>query len=446
MSRQKRMVPQSFGDGDYSIVRTTVNKYPKCYFESPDANNLKPLLEEQKNPILIDIPLLCDGRGRNVIPANLYIRSKARYSPDYKTLKDYSQALLAFYRYMHIAQKSIYDVCSIKEKGVVYKFRDFLLENLKRDIEGEVEGIYSPSTARNYVLKVVDFYNFMNASRIVEFKDSAFVPFEYKIKSIQKRRSKTNNKMLSHLEKEMGSVMITTTEITKPFGKVQTVEFYKKLSPMTEDDKQIFLAAIENGFNDPKDLMLRTAVETGLRLEEFVTFPQSEVKEPNAEFVKCTIGELRNGCKTKFNKERVIEVPFDLMNQLDQYRLSKARLNARNRCLIRHNCLFLKSDGYPYQLNTLEKHFEKIRLQIQMDYPDWYYTVHALRATFATHWLYEKHAETGIPFDALMGDLANIMGHEDTSMTEKYIKYMDTRENWFKFARKQNQKASQKLY
>ena len=447
MSRQKRMVPKSFGDGDYSVVKTTVNKYPKCYFEPSDGNTLKPVLAEQRSPIFIDIPLLCDGRGRNVIPANLYIRYKARHSPDNKTLKDYSQALLAFYRYMSIENKNIYDVCSIKEKGVVYKFRDFLLNNIKRDIDGEVKGIYLPSTASSYLLKIVDYYNFMNASRIVEFKEGVFVPFEYKIKSIQKRKSKkSDNKILGHLDRSMGSLIIKTTEITRPFGQIQTVESHKKLSPMTEDDKQFFLAALNDDFSDPKDLMLRTAVETGLRLAEFVTFPQSEVRDPKAQIVKCTISELRNDCLTKSGKERTIDVHFDLMNQLELYRLSKARHKARNKCLIRHNSLFLKSNGYPYQPNTLEKHFEKIRLQIQEEHPDWYYTIHDLRSTFATHWLYDEHVETGKPFDTLLGDLAELMGHEDTSMTEKYIKYMNTKENWFKFARRQNQKASENFH
>ncbi|MGZ7283801.1 hypothetical protein ACXWQD_10090, partial [Streptococcus pyogenes] len=76
-------------------------------------------------------------------------------------LKDYAQALLAFYRYMSIDGLNIYDVGSEKENGVVYKFRDFLLENVKREVDGEIQGIYAPSTASSYILKVVDFYNFL---------------------------------------------------------------------------------------------------------------------------------------------------------------------------------------------------------------------------------------------------------------------------------------------
>ncbi|ELA7286606.1 site-specific integrase [Vibrio parahaemolyticus] len=445
MSKQKRMVPQSFGEGDYSIVRTIVKKYPKCLFEAEEKNKRKAIIIKQEEPVLLYIPLLCDGRGRNVIPANLYIRSKARFSSDEKTLKDYAQALLAFYRYMSIYGFNIYDVGSEKENGVVYKFRDFLLENLKREVDGELQGIYAPSTASSYILKVVDFYNFMNASKIVEFSDS-FIPFEYKTKSIQKRNSvRRNNRKLGHLERDINKIVVNTTELTKPFGKKQAVAPHKKLTPMTEDDKAIFIEALGDDFSEPKNLMLKLAVESGLRLEEFVTFPLSEVKAPQADIVKCTIGEVRNGCRTKFNKERTIEVPYEIMNELNQYRLSVARNNARNKSLVPHNCLFVKSDGYPYSTNTLEKHFEEIRLKIRKIYPRWYYTVQDLRATFATHWLYSKHLETGMPFDALMEDLKELMGHVDTSTTDKYVKYMNTQENWFKFARLQNKLASKHL-
>lgn len=444
MSRHVRLVAQSFGGGDYSIVRTSVNKYPKCVFEVDESacNKVNAIVIKPEKPVLIDIPLLCDGSGRNVIPANLYIRHKAKFSPDPKTLKDYAQALLAFYRYMSLLGKNIYDVGSEKENGVVYQFRDFLLENVKREVNGVIQGIYAPSTATSYVLKIVDFYNFLNASRIVRFSDN-FVPFEFKIKSISKRRSRgSDNRKLGHLENNMDDLFVKTTELTKPFGTKQVVESHKQLSPMTEEDKTIFLEVLGEGISDPKNLMLKLAVETGLRLEEFVSFPESEIADPRSEIVKCTISEIRNGCLTKFNKERTIDAPFELMNDLNQYRLSVGRSNARNKCWMNHNYLFVKPNGYPYSTNTLEKHFDKIRSKIHNSHPDWYYTVHDLRATFATHWLYNKHIETGLLFDTLLEDLKDIMGHKDTSSTKKYVMFMNVQENWFKFARSQNDFAT----
>ncbi|WP_274020565.1 tyrosine-type recombinase/integrase [Vibrio parahaemolyticus] len=445
MAKKIRSISKSFGNGDYSIVRTTVDKYPKCFFRKDENDlNLQPNLTKSQYPILIEIPLLCDGRGRNVIPANLFLRFKAKPHSDYKTLKDYAQALLAFYRFMLINRLTIYDVNSDKENGVVYKFRDFLLANLKRDTgEGNV-GFYSRSTAKSYILKVVEYYNFLNASKIIEISES-FVPFEYKSITVSRRKLKQNkvdSRKLGHLEKEMNSIIVLTTGLTKKFGYEQSTDPHKKLKPMSDIDMQLFLDRLDDDFNNPKDLMLKLSIRTGLRLEELITFPLSEVQEPKAEFVKCTISEIRNGCKTKFNKERTIEVPFELMNELNQYRLSTVRANAINKSWLNHNCLFVKSDGYPFSPNTLEKHFEAIRNLIMKTHPTWYYRVHDLRSTFATHWLCNRHLETGLPFDTLLEDLKEIMGHENPSMTEKYTKFMNVRDNWFKFARMQNARAN----
>ncbi len=53
MSRKVRLVAQSFGDGDYSIVRTTVNKYPKCVFESNESagNKVNAVVIQQEKPV-----------------------------------------------------------------------------------------------------------------------------------------------------------------------------------------------------------------------------------------------------------------------------------------------------------------------------------------------------------------------------------------------------------
>ncbi|NMU87816.1 site-specific integrase, partial [Vibrio parahaemolyticus] len=97
-----------------------------------------------------------------------------------------------------------------------------MLENVKREVNGDISGFYSRSTAISYTLKIVDYFNFLNASKIIEIKDD-FVPFEYKAVSIQKRKSKqkrVDDLKLGHLEKGMNSIKVMTTGLTKPFGQV----------------------------------------------------------------------------------------------------------------------------------------------------------------------------------------------------------------------------------
>ncbi|MBJ3885617.1 site-specific integrase, partial [Salmonella enterica subsp. enterica serovar Kentucky] len=76
---------------------------------------------------------------------------------------------------------------------------------------------------------------------------------------------------------------------------------------------------------------------------------------------------------------------------------------------------------------------------------DIYFAPHDLRATFATDWLYSKHMETGKPFEALLQELADLMGHESTSTTQKYVNYMNDNKTWLEFAQRKNQFAQQSL-
>lgn len=53
---------------------------------------------------------------------------------------------------------TIYDCTDKIEESQVVKYRDYLLENIyTEDENGKIGG--SPSTASNYVLKVVSYYN-----------------------------------------------------------------------------------------------------------------------------------------------------------------------------------------------------------------------------------------------------------------------------------------------
>ncbi|WP_281089253.1 hypothetical protein [Klebsiella pneumoniae] len=53
--------------------------------------------------------------------------------------------------------------------------------------------------------------------------------------------------------------------------------------------------------------------------------------------------------------------------------------------------------------------------------------------------------ETGKPFEALLQELADLMGHESTSTTQKYVNYMNDNKTWLEFAQRKNQFAQQSL-
>ena len=66
--------------------------------------------------------------------------------------------------------------------------------------------------------------------------------------------------------------------------------------------------------------MYRLAVETGLRVKELVTFPAIGIHHPtsDAESIPFRIGPL-NGCRTKFDKQRNISIPYELLLELNEY-------------------------------------------------------------------------------------------------------------------------------
>lgn len=463
MARKKSLVPADFADDDFCRVLVTVEKKPEVEFViDEETGDVKPRIKQRKNPALVTIPILIDPNGLNVVPANLFIRFKANNTDDLQTLDSKMRALKSFYRFLWRERLTIYDVTDDPENGVVYLYRDHLLKNIKKEERDEndnviIVGTYSPSTAMGYVNTIVRYFEFLHVERIVRFTKD-YCPFEYTTKPVSKRKRSLDHDMLGHIKKGDEMIYVETTGLTKPFGSVQPLETAHKLSPMLEDEKQVFYDNLDyedtnfQRHSEIKDLMLYTATETGLRVEELVTFPETVVRapRPHEEYVSATISELRNGCMTKFNKERTIKIPRKLMIILNQYRTSKAREAHIQKGLLKHNALFVNpSNGLIFDTNTIQKHLGSIRriiidnLEKQDSDDRWYFTMHDLRATFATHWLYEQHKKTGTIFDVLLDDLKTIMGHKDSATTQKYIKYMKTEEYWLMFAQQKNHYLTQ---
>ncbi|MDE1318236.1 site-specific integrase [Vibrio aestuarianus] len=462
MSRKKKLIPSSFGGGTFTTFKATVQNKPELEFGIDPDGEIFPRVKERPNPAYITLPLLTDKNGWLVFPANLYLHHLASTTNEQSTLNTHAQALLLFYRFLSLPSNdnhkptSIYDCSRDVENGAVYAFRDFMLKNLKKDIEVDgkliTKGLWEPSTAATYVSVIIRFYQFMNNQRIIRITKE-FVPFEY----IEKRvpiNSRSYNKehdSRSHTKSNSRKeIIVQTTTLLKPFkGERVKAKSSHKLTPMLEDQKRIFYEHLKLNGNfeaadEVKDLMLYLATETGLRLEELVTFPCSAVVYPTLDETPVLLSPTRNGCMTKFDKARTITIPKDVMNLLFKYKTSAARKRALSNSLIKHNCLFvMRSEGRHYSPNTIEKHFEKIRNKIRSvtankDYSNWYFTVHDTRATFATNWIYVQVLTRNLLPTFLLDELAELMGHEDTSITSKYIKYMENDKNWKEFAHRKN--------
>ncbi|GAC05736.1 MULTISPECIES: tyrosine-type recombinase/integrase [Paraglaciecola] len=468
MIEQDMSFPDDYGV-DYCIMRISTDKYPS-YISRPDPDSGEIIHEVKDNskPFSHKLTILIDPHGINVMPVNLYLQSLLK-DPDIssdKTIQSHAVALLSFYRWLNteipehnhkrtgklVEEKhklTIYDCTEKVEESPIIRYRDYLLENVyTEDESGKIGG--SPSTASNYVLKVVNYFIFLHSQRIISISKT-FRPFEFKTKTVRisNKGNRAQHEVLSHLNRYQGkNITVYTTGLTKPFNNINKPQGadIRELTPLREDEKQALYKYLDvENSSDTKALMLYLQAETGLRLEELITFPVSVVDEPKAKVVNVQIGEVINGCLTKFKKNRTIEIPAKVMELLYEYRLSKERKKAIEKGLLRHNHLFVKSNGNIYAPNTIQKYVETIRNDLVLSGYDIYFASHDLRATFATDWLYCKHMETGKPFEALMQELADLMGHEGTSTTQKYVNYMNDNKTWLDFAQRKNQFAQQSL-
>ena len=99
--------------------------------------------------------------------------------------------------------------------------------------------------------------------------------------------------MLSHLNRSHSKeIIVYTTGLTRPFKNIKKPQDadIRELNPLREDEKQELYKHldIENS-SDTKALMVYLKTETGLRLEELITFPASVVDKPKAKVVKVLI-------------------------------------------------------------------------------------------------------------------------------------------------------------
>lgn len=462
MARPKKGFPEDFGAGDYVLLMITVDKYPRAQYVIDEATGeiIPELKPKQHAHIKITMPILIDPNGENVIPVNLYIRSLFNKGkpPELETVMSHAQSLLSFYRWMALEHDgdveqgippkhamTIYDVTDVPEDGVLYGYRNYLLNNLhNKSNNGIKTGSYAPSTASSYVGRVINYYVFLHDAHIIRFS-KYFMPFVFTTKTITKREKNTrpdNHNILGHLSAGDKRIVVSSTGLMTPFNKYVSTDGHHELSPLHSDAKDIFYNFLNlDESDDIKNLMLYLATEVGLRVEELCTFPASVVRKPANDIERLEIGIPGDGCLTKYKKRRTIEVPRDVMERLYQYKLSKTRKNCEGEHLVNKR-LFLQSTGLHYSTNTIQHHVAKIRDIIVAEHPSFYFTTHDLRATFATNWMYDQHMKTGKPFDYLIDDLCLIMGHENSSTTQKYINYANDQRAWEEFSQRKNDFAN----
>jgi len=398
--------------------------------------------------------IILDENGFIVYPQSLYLASKLRGKGKVEDTGSIALALLLYTRWLERTHHVQYDengdeippqyltynsLTEFEEEGAPWQFAEFLIANSRR-YGGRGDEVWSVNTVRNYMNGVLGFYKWLYREGYLIDRDDAVVT-HYEDKLVRKTITNQHD-MLAHIKASSERFHVQTNNIMKLFPKPIAKKSHQKLKPLTEMHEDIFEDYVDQ-LPMPFPLMFRLSKACGLRIKELGLFPAGRIgmlETEGLDVVPITLHE------TKFSKPRIVEVPVDIYEELEIYFYSKERQNnIRKREELNDgsvgNYLFVSNKGKPYTLQTLEKHFNNLRKLIQEYHPIWYYRPHDLRATFATRWLEEQSEIRGVGYDYLLDELKILMGHADSSATEKYITFMKERDVKLEIARNKNAKT-----
>ncbi|KII78538.1 tyrosine-type recombinase/integrase [Vibrio renipiscarius] len=415
-----------------------------------DPSSIK---ERYKKTKIIIAP---DGSG--VYPQSLYLVSKLRGNEKVKNTDSIAKALLLFTRFLDSTHSNQEDedgneipaecltyksLSKYEEEGAPWRFAEFLKKNC-RHRRSDGDEAWSLTTARAYMGAVLGFYKWMQKFGYLKNDDDHLVTHfskgTYLYEGYDQHDMLTHTKSSTKREYEISNIM-------KEFPRADSTPIHKKLKPIPPEHLALFEEYID-GLPKPFALMFRLAIKTGTRIEELTHLPASNIGEADMSELDVIPIHLT---KTKGSKPRNIEVPLYLYEELEQYKYSRQR--ERNALKRKHlfysnsesvveDYLFISNKGNAYSENTLEKHFSALRKLIQEVEPAWYYRVHDCRSTFATYWLFTESEARGVSYEFLMDELAELMGHESTTTTEKYIKFMNEYESKLRAAKRKNNKLN----
>lgn len=453
-----------FIEDDFRLLEINIDTLAKIKLTEQVSNDtgeitvavsLEPPLSKSR---LKKTKIILSPDGIVVYPQSLYLVSKLRGEAAVKDTGSIAKGLLAYTRYLDSTYYTQHDedgneippeyltyktLSKYEEEGAPWLFAEFLLANCN-NIEGaKGDEAFSLSTARSYMSAVIGFYKWMQKYGYIKNDDQHIVTH---FTTGTMHQELNQHDMLAHT-KSGSRRNYETSNIMKMFPKKENTPAHKKLKPMHPEHKTLFNKHVSS-LPKATGLIFRLCIEAGLRIDEAIHFPAHDIGK--ADYSDLDVVPIKI-TRTKFSKPRTVEIPIELYEELEIYKESNARLKNLNK----HNelvqagailgtvdYLFISNKGTPYSGNTLETHFSNLRKNIRKIDSTWYYRIHDLRSTFATHWLWNESQERNVAYDYLMDELAQLMGHESTSTTEKYIKYMNKLDDQIQTARAKNRKIN----
>jgi len=367
------------------------------------------LVEFSGGRIIKSVPTLY-GTDRNfVMPVNNWFRELAE---NHKDLSSYARALRHYWSFID-DQNLVWDYFKMpKNHKPTYLWRN----SLKHAADN---GEMAYSTANCYVNHVVQFYKDAISKGILIIENERFAPFKFEWVKIY-RKGKLVDKVIH----------VQTTDLRIPVPKDSDAkdQNIRSLNPLGREEIRSLVTALRD--NSPTEMRLMTALggQTGLRINEVVTFPEKLVRNPlpTEKRIEIEIGP-QVGVMTKFGKTRTIEIPAKLMKALFQYSISNRRLKrvAQIGDMGVIIPIFINQRRNPYSTKSVMKLWGDVRKIIRENTN--IHDFHDMRASYGTYRLKSLIDSGCSPSDALTM-LMGWMGHDNEGTTWKYLTYLRTNE------------------
>lgn len=350
-----------------------------------------------------------------------------------------AQALRAYYQFLEDKELRWDEFPPVKRLKPTYLYRSHLLKQIK-------QGELAHSTASVRMNQIVNYYKWLMHDGYLRVKSEKEAPFKMEFVSVQ------NRGMLAHVSP---AFIVETNDLRIKVPRDADSKNIRPLSPLSRDALGILTQHLPQTSEELR-LQALLAIDTGMRVEEVATLTLDalDTATPLAESqhrFEILLCPRSTGVQTKFLKTRTVEISSDLLQSLNEYRISERRLRRVTRLnekieqldsdaspfnqktieilerCDRYEPLFVSQQSNPATGKSIEARWIEFRAEIKQAEPSFTHRFHDLRATYGTYRLSDL-LEAGLPVVDCMELLMGWMGHKDESTTWKYLRYLQRKE------------------
>jgi len=338
-----------------------------------------------------DFPLIVDNEMELLWEVNQFLvyhcitRGRAK---SVKTWKRYGQDLYDYFAYLEANNLDWKSSLATSEHSVIAAYRDW-----SADI-----GL-SAKTINGRLRTIVKFYEFAMRR---DWIDS--VPYDIETIIISKPKG-----FLAH------------TDTSGGLSSSPNVMLKEKKSRLKVLTKQEIKTLLNHESFISQHLIYRMALQTGLRKEELLTFPEKYIQDPsdNRGSAVVVVDLIPGDMETKGGKERSIHIPLALYERLWQYKLHDRHSLLMQNEIDQQATLFVNRFGRPYSIKgtILNNELKEIIGRRGV-------CLHSLRHTYATMKLYGLRSNPSYRGNPL-AYIRDRLGHSSITTTEIYLHYLE---------------------